>query len=277
MLKKRCQAKNPAACVDPYCPEKMYLKNAFSKALENGDFNAYLEAREQEADLEPYRVIRGQAVKEWDRLIVKRKSNGDILRVSIPQTATILFPFPLTEVQSYDSYGDIEKAFSEKTLGSVGKEIILELSNNKHLSYIAEDDPLPGFLLTEFYVSSKLRGQGVGEHIMRTLTQHADEQNLVIELVPTEAGDGTSMDGDVGHKEKAIAHKERLTKFYERHGFTLNPFYHYADRSDYLTGEPHQIDYAARKKFTKAGADILRNHSMYIRFPHNEIPAQYLA
>lgn len=44
----RCQAKNPAACTDPNCPEKRGVHAALRQATTNRDYNAYAKARDAE-------------------------------------------------------------------------------------------------------------------------------------------------------------------------------------------------------------------------------------
>jgi GNAT superfamily N-acetyltransferase len=273
----KCQAKNPALCIDPACPEKMYLKNAFAAAIARGDFSAFVDAKEQETTLEPVHIWTGSQPMEWDRVVVHNKKTDTYFSTGIDPIVKITYDKDISEVKDFDSWEAIQEEFNENGQGKKGN-VTLDLEDIHNLAYVEEDDPLKGFYVANFYVSNKLRGQGVGKHIMDTMTAYADKNGLVMELVPTEAGDGKTMNGvEPNHIERAIAHKKRLVKFYERNGFVFNPYYFYSDRVDFLTKKPHPVDHKAREKYTEKAAKVLRNHSMYIRFPNGKFPKGWLA
>jgi len=46
MTATKCQAKNPALCVDPNCPEKKFHAERLTAAASAGDFEAFVEAKE---------------------------------------------------------------------------------------------------------------------------------------------------------------------------------------------------------------------------------------
>ena len=266
-MRAKCKAKNPALCVDPQCPEKMYLKNAFNNALKNGDFNAFMEAKDQEAFLEPERIYPNRGLETWDRVIVHNKKDDTYFGVGIEPLQTVTYSKDMSTIPTFESWEQIADYFNDD------KQVTLRIYKTGDYRFPYE---VEGFYIQDFYVSKDLRGQGVGQYIMTAMTQQADKENVVIELVPTEAGDGKTQDGEPGHKERAMAHQKRLIKFYERHGFVLNPFYWYADKEDYLTNEPRVIDQEARDKFTKKAANELKHHSMYIRYPNGQYPKGWL-
>lgn len=265
--RNKCQAKNPDLCTDPNCPERMYLKNAFKAALAKGDFNAFMDAKEQEERLEPVFIQTGSA-SEWDRLVVAEKGKDNSMRsIAIDPVEKASYTRDITKVEKFDSWKDMGQALN------ADPNVIVVLWDN-HGPW--NNKELPGFSLSEFYVSPKLRGQGAGKNIIQTLTQHADENNLTISCVPTEAGDGRLQEGQEGWAEAALAHKKRLTAFYERHGFEENPFYHNSNKVDYLTKEPIVPNLEGQKKFTAKAEKILRDHSMYIRYPNGKYPKGWL-
>jgi GNAT superfamily N-acetyltransferase len=268
--KRRCQAKNPAACIDPQCPEKRSGQHILAQAIRRGDLDAYIAEREkQEQTLRVGSLQKGFIQgRDWDKLHVLDEDGNFVAAISTEPELIEGYREDTSVIKRFDSYKDIESHY--RTM----KDIMVFLQDN-HGPY--NEESLPGFSLREFYVSPALRGQGVGQHIMKTLTTHADEKNMVIELVPTEAGDGRLEEGHPQWKEQAIAHKARLTAFYESHGFELNPFYYYSDRVDYLTGEAREPDMEARSKFTRKAEKILKDHSMYIRYPNGKYPKGWVS
>lgn len=264
MFKRRkCQAADPSKCVDPNCPEQMFLKNAFAQAIKLGDYNAYVEAKEQEKRLTPSMVIPARIATDWDTLYVKDSETGNVYQSSVRPPEKATYTQDTGIIKSYDSY----KAIEQELRGD--SNIFIRLMDN-HGPY--NEQSLQGFSLSDFYVSPKLRGQGAGTHLMKTITKHADDNELVIELVPTNAGDGRIKEGQEGWAEAALAHRTRLIKFYESHGFQRNPFYSYADKKDYLTKEPYTVDVEAQAMFTDKAKKVLRDHSMYIRYPNGKYP-----
>lgn len=269
---RRCQAKNPAACVDPQCPEKRSGAHILAKAIARGDFDSYLAEREkQEARLKAGYLEKAWTAHDWDRLhVTDAETNYIVGSVAVEPEIKTGYPDDMSTIQRFDTWQEMEEHYREI------KDVMVRLHDN-HGPY--NERSVPGISLGEFHVSPALRGQGVGSHIMKTLTTHADENGLVIELVPTNAGDGRLQEGDPGWREAALAHRERLIAFYERHGFELNPFFYYSgprDRegrtTDYLTGEPVIPDEEEQAKFTRKAAEILRSHSMYIRYPNGKYP-----
>jgi GNAT superfamily N-acetyltransferase len=269
MLRKRkCQAKPKENCTDPNCPEQMYLKTAFAEAIKNKDFDSFINAKLEEKNLEPQFIRTSyNSSEEWDRLVVKDKASGNLFSSPVTPLVREKYSRDINVIQHFDEWATMERALSEKGL--------ITLRLNKSDDSYAEES-LQGFYIADFYVSPKLRGQGVGQHIMTTMTQHADENNLVMELVPTNAGDGKLSEEQKGFTEAALAHRARLIKFYERQGFQLNPFYRYSGRRDYLTKEPYIIDEAERARYTAKAARVLSRHSMYIRYPQGKMPKGWL-
>lgn len=269
LLKKRkCQAKNPAECIDPLCPEKMYLKNAFANAIATGDLNAYFDAKDQAQKLEPVYIARSDTPQGYDVLYVQLKDTpGYAKAISVEPTTRATYSKDVSKIESFDEWRDMAK-----DLGA-DENVYLSVKDN-YGPY--NDRNLPGLLIADLYVNPRLRGQGAGQHILSTITKHADEKGLALELVPTEAGDGKLKEGHPDWAKKALAHKKRLTAFYERQGFQRNPFYTDANRVDYLTKEPIVPDYEGQKKFTDKAAKIMRNHAMYIRFPEGKYPKGWL-
>lgn len=263
----KCQSKNPAACVDPQCPEQMFLKNAFATALAKGDFNAYVDAKEQEANLEPMRIYPAFWAKDWNKMSVYNKKDNSVFVTGVTSTETVSYDKDTSEVQKFDRYQDIENTYSES-------HVFLSLSSNDW--DVNPHVKVHGFHINDFYVSVKLRGQKVGSHIMKTMTAHADEQGLLVELVPTSSGDGKTEKGDPDHVERSVAHQNRIIAFYSRHGFQLNPFYRYSGKTNPLTGEKYIIDEGERSRFTPAAAAELAYHSMYIRYPEGKYPKGWL-
>ena len=248
-------------------PERTVLMKAFRNALVNGDFNASLKPELQAEGLEPISILPAMTPSDWDKLFVQDKKTGKLYSSSVLPMINEHYTKDSNIIEHFKNWKDINKAFLPVP------NVMLVLSNNYG---VWGERSLKGFTLQEFHVSPKLRGQGVGTHILKTLTTHADENNLTIELVPTEKGDGRLEEGQEGWVESAIAHRKRLIKFYERFGFKLNPYYYYPYRSDYLTKKPHGINRKAREVFTPKAAKILKSHLEYIRFPNGQFPKGWL-
>lgn len=269
---RRCQAKNPAACVDPQCPEKRSGEHILAKAIARGDFDSYIAEREKQAErLKAGFMSTAWSAHDWDRLHVTDTETDYIIgSVAVEPELKSGYTDDMSTIKRFESWEQMNKHYRQM------RDVMVSLHDN-HGPY--NEKSVPGISLGEFHVSPALRGQGVGSHIMKTLTTHADENNLVIELVPTNAGDGRLEEGHPDWRAASLAHRTRLIAFYESHGFELNPFFHYSgprDRegrtTDYLTGEPVVPDEAERAKFTRKAEEILRSHSMYIRYPNGKYP-----
>lgn len=56
----KCQAKNPATCVDPNCPERRGHVAALNAAIKNGDINAFFAAKDKQlSNFTPYKSASG--------------------------------------------------------------------------------------------------------------------------------------------------------------------------------------------------------------------------
>lgn len=254
-------------CNDANCTEKLFLQKAFMEAIAKGDFNSHMKPDSQEKYLEPICVVPALTKHDWDKLFVQDRQTGRVFSSSVLPKIDEQYVHNTKTVEQFKSWKDINKSFSKVP------NVTLLLSDNYGLW---REKSINGFTLQKLYVSPKLRGQGIGSHVMRTLVTHADENDLSIELEPTDKGDGRLEEGQDGWVEAAIDHRKRLVKFYGSFGFKLNPFYHYPYRSDYLTKKPHGINKKARAKFTRKGEKILRSHSEYIRFPNGKYPEGWI-
>jgi GNAT superfamily N-acetyltransferase len=265
---RKCQAKDPSKCFDPNCPEKRGVQNAFKLAIANNDFSAYVTAKEQESKLTPVSLSEvWDKTKEYPWLTVNNKDTGETISVPVlPERKT--YDADTNTPLKFDSLEDIKARYP------YGKDIYVSVKDYAHRS--GKNKLPPGFLLADIYVSPALRGQGAGQHVMTGITDYADQNNLSIELIATEAGDGTTKLDQPGHREAAIAHQKRLGKFYERNGFIKNPFYQPYSYVDYLTQEPRPIDREAQSKYTAKGAEVMSQHAEYVRFPKGKAPKGWM-
>lgn len=271
MSRGRCRAKNPSACRSPRCPQRGAMNRAYSNAISKGLFNDQIPAQEQEKRLEPVYLEKAYIASEWDRVHVKDTKTGDILSRAVLPQGVPPYSKDISVIQDYESFEEIDKDYHKE------KGVVLRLTNSQSRTWTGDtENILPGYSISDLYVSPALRGQGAGTHIMRTLTAHADKTDQILEVIPTESGDGRLRQGEPGWREAAIEHQARLTAFYQRHGFVKNPFFINANRKDFLTGERIIPDYDAQSWYTEKAEKYLRNHSMYIRYPNGKMPKGWM-
>ncbi len=185
----RCQSKNrkPGGCGDPRCPENIYLQNAINTAIDNGDIESFLTARE----LFP--------------ITIKRDSNGitDTLTVSEKQDASrkILgktfktkkivskeITVPSAIAASLVDKTDQPVFPSMKAVTGYAKTLYGDAIMNLN---VLDNYPVEGFVsLANIVVAPDSRGYGVGKHIIGMLNKSADLTGRVISLSPAVSDDG---------------------------------------------------------------------------------------
>lgn len=246
-----------------------------ARAIKRGDLDAYMKARDaQEEHLKAEFIRESYTTREWRRIVFRDTREEDSwASVAIePEHQEPLHFDTSAPIKDFDSLSEMKRFFC--------KPSVIEMSIRDHNDY---DHKVPGVLLGDLYVSPALRGTGAGTYIMKTIEAYADKKGLVVDLVPTEAGDGRLESGQPGYEEAAEAHRDRLIAFYERHGFTRNPFFfsysdnprypvHPArDRSDELAWKEEQ-----RPLWTRKGEQVMSDYAEFVRFPKGKVPPGYI-
>lgn len=264
MKNVRCQARTPGHCRDPRCPEKNHLKEIFDKALLDEDYQTMFAVKEEMDRFKPIGVYPASNAEEWDQLVLSDDTTNEQITVGITPEKTS-HQYDLKTVPSFSSYSDIQKFFTQDP------NVVLLLGATLYNS------PVAGHTVKEFYVSPGLRGQGVGGWIMDILTKHADDNNSMLFLTPTSAGDKKIDTRHPQYETKALAHRERLTRFYQKNGFRQNPFWIPIGWKDELTQKPWQLDEQEMSKFTSQGKTYLGSPQtpQLVRLPHGKWPESF--
>jgi hypothetical protein len=256
-------------CTSPRCPEGLYVKKVIEDALKNADINAYLTARQMEGNrAEVLSVEKGVATIHVDGetpLVV----SGPIDRAGLREQLTRL---DKTVVPSFKDLGEL----------SEGVKKLYSPYLSMRLTYSEDRQGRKALYVSDMNVDADLRSAGMGRHVRAMLAKHCDENNIMLFGTPTEAGD-RSYDGErlsqvspVEHKVRALAHKQRLVRYYERSGYERNWGFQYVDRADALTGLPHEENLGWREKFNSQGLKFLENAGEYVRWPNGVIPKNML-
>ena len=256
-------------CGDPKCPEGLSLKAALDEALKSNDLDAYFTAREKES----LRATRLLGRDGWGTLSVEDK-NGKEAKVRIPLARKDL----VEQVKAIDkniipSFNSIDefRAYVEKVYG---KAVVYSLVQD------AKDDnhyPVEVLGVSQITVAPDVRGLGISNHLKKILVKYADEHNAIITGTPTNSGDGTIIEGQEGWHDNALAHRERLIRSYKKFGYEKNPCFSFSDKTDYLTGEPHEYDREQISKFTPVAQRMLSNTGIWVRWPNGVIPKVLLS
>lgn len=145
---------------------------------------------------------------------------------------------------------------------------------------------LKALSVDDMQVDEGLRGLGVGRHMRATILRFSDENNYAVLGIPTSAGDGTVEFEHPAFKEHALAHRQRLEKFYLDSGYEYNyafePAYHslfdpLLGRTDELTGEEYPNNPEWKEQFSPEALMTLEDSGLYVRWPNSEIPKSWKA
>lgn len=170
-------------------------------------------------------------------------------------------------VPSFDSVEEL-KEFVTELYGDTRQDTVTFLLSPKDRYEDGKRvEPVLIYSVSELRVAHDLRGLGVGRHIMDMTTKFADEHGITLTLVPTEAGDGTYIEGEEGYQENRRSHYFRIKRFYEGCGFVASPFFR-----SVLTFDDQSEDPEAVGRLNKSYLPLLEFASM-IREPHGGYPS----
>ena len=253
---RKCQSKKhlTGGCGDPQCPEGLSIQVALQDALKNDDIVAYLEARGK-LKQKPERVKKVNGYVEIDFGPVKHGKHAvALVEPNRPEFKTAIAGLDKTKILSFGNIRRIEAYFNEKYAGAATVKLTVKKDVETGWAELH---------VMNLNVDSDLRGLGIGTEIRKTLIRHADEQGYILGGSPTSAGDGsTARTGayDPEWEASAEAHRQRLVKFYLKHGYILNPSEKSAtkENSDGLT--------------SNAKAFLTTIEAKYIKLPNGVYP-----
>lgn len=273
---KKCRSvrHHLGGCGDPRCPEGLSIKAAMKEAVDNKDVAAFLKARAL-LDGKPTALF---VDKGFNSLYVQNRETKEE-----------------TQVRFVASRPEIAKAVNEALDRTVfpSFETIDELTsyiNDAYRPYARlqvydYEDEVKGFKrlsVASMHVDADLRSQGIGKYMRKLLCKFADEKGYILTGTPTNSGDGSiehTNDNEEEFKAHAIAHRNRLIKFYLDNGYEYNYAYIPVDysRGDYWTKEPYPENQEWVDKLNPDAQKFLSQSGFYIRWPNGEIPKNMLA
>lgn len=265
---KKCRSKKHqfGGCGDPRCPEGLSIDVAIKTAAKKGDVNGFLKARSLK-DIKPeiLTVTDGFAnLSVVDKTTFEREKFRFV--VDRPEVRKAIDEMDRRTIHSFDTIDNLERYLNSEYSSYASIHVFVNESESLGVTRYSVGD---------LHVDADLRGMGIGGYFRKTLTKFADEHNSILTGTPTNEGDGSIENTDrrdAEFKAHALAHRNRLVKFYEKHGYEYNYAFEPAIDKDYWTGDENPVNKQWVDQLNKSGQDFLKDSESYIRWPNGEIP-----
>jgi hypothetical protein len=280
---RKCQSRkhNFNGCGDPRCPEGLSIEVALTDAVNNGSLDEFFAVRDK---------TKVDAKSLFNRdgfglLIIQDPNSEFIIPIKVPlnrpEVKKEIAEIDKTIIPSFDNLDELRQHIRDLY------HPYARISLVEHKGY--ENPELRSVSVGTLQVDAGLRGMGVGQHMRSMLTKFADEHELVISGTPTNGGDGQMSEPDDKNsaawrtwRDKALAHRQRLERFYLRNRYQKNWGWRtlsYNNTIDYLTKEDLVIGNKKwEKQFNPAALEYLGiSVGQYVRFPNGVIPEVFAA
>ncbi len=257
-------------CPNENCPEGFSSQKFIETVTNSPELLAELEADGvTDPDYENVSFY-GKNNAHWHTWSIRDKVNGNssffLLPQNRPELERMVDQVDKTIVPSFKTMNDLSNFVNDL----YGRENVTFRIVNRSKT---DDSKTQHYMLSDLYVAADLRGKGVGSHLLKMVTKHADETGAVIGLVPAESGSGnifvTNRTEEKHEAERRKYHFE-LKQLYARHGFESNPGYA-STGIDLLTGERFPINFDFINKLNQESYQALE-YSLMVRFPNGKIP-----
>lgn len=273
MITPKCRSRKHKynGCLAKNCPEGLSIPGFVEKVKNSPELLAQIA---EDGVINPdYRNILFLKYDNpgWHTWVVKDKTNGNssflILPPDRPEVEKAVDRVNKTLTPSFTTMEDLSN-FVEELYGR--ENVTYRFIDHSHLG---GDSGALHYTVADLYVQADLRGKGIGSHVLRMVNKYADENNLILDLVPSEVGAGNivrTLKNEDKYETERRQYHIGLKKFYTNHGYVANPGYH-GRGTDLLTGERFPIDTEFVNRLNRASAQALENGLM-VRFPNNKIP-----
>lgn len=270
---KKCRSRKHSfgGCGDPRCPEGLSVKKALDTAVQSGDLDEFFRVRDLKNVKPTIYGIQDGFAKVWLRDKKTDETAYTMFVADRPEVQQAISEMDRTTIHSFDNLNDLKKYLNDEYRPYAHYDV---------REYVDEKTGVTRLSVANMKVDADLRGQGIGKYFRQTLTKYADEHDCIITGTPTNSGDGSIeplADNEEEYKAHALAHRERLIRFYLRHGYEYNYAFKPYDRVDYWTKEPYPQNAEWVDQLNEAGQQFLADSGFYIRWPNGEIPKKLRA
>lgn len=270
---KKCRSRKHkiGGCGDPRCPEGLSIQRAMDIAVKSGKVDDFLKARA----LKNVKPTMLNISEGFAKLWIEDKKTKEVAYARLvperPEIKKAISEMDRENIRSFDSLKELTTYLNDEYKPYARYGVRENIDTETGVTQLS---------VSSMYVDADLRGQGIGKYFRQTLTKYADEHNCIITGTPTNSGDGSVEElriNEEAYKANAIAHRERLVRFYIRHGYEYNYAYIPMDKVDYWTKEPYPKNEKWVNQLNEKGRRFLQDSGFYIRWPNGEIPEPFRA